>query len=304
MHTNLKFNGESQSYENKLLKKEFWSNFEIKLNIEKINFKKKLILSKKLIDEKTQKLQNFGYFHYKNPNFFSPINLMFQTLKRINDMNLPPVFGFVYDEFWYIQYQIENLLNVILGKNYKQLPDFWAWCITRGKSGWSPHRDKGSKSLFDNNKPKSVTVWIPLSKATPENSCMYILPADKDKYYNKPKPLDSSNDLPGKIADFKALPADPGDLLIWTQEVYHWGSSSDLNHTECPRVSIAFEFQRGDITPFRDFILEPNVLPTFEERLVLISMQILQYTHMYGFKSDLVFWAKNCIERYKNLNKL
>ena len=48
--------------------------------------------------------------------FFSPINLMFQTLKRINDMNLPPVFGFVYDEFWYIQYQIEDLLNVILGK--------------------------------------------------------------------------------------------------------------------------------------------------------------------------------------------
>ena len=39
------------------------------------------------------------------------------------------------------------------------------------------------------------------------------------------------------ISDFKA--ADPGDLLIWTQEVYHWGSSSDLNHTECPRVSIA-----------------------------------------------------------------
>ena len=46
--------------------------------------------------------------------------------------------------------------------------------------------------------------------------------------------------------------------------------------------------------------LEPNVLPTFEERLVLISMQILQYTHMYGFKSDLVFGPKTVSKDIKN----
>ena len=304
MYSNLKISNKPQSYYNKILEKDFWNKFEKKLNIENICFDKKLMFTKKVVNENTQKLQNYGYFHYKNPNFFSPINLMSQTLKRINDMNLPPVFGFVYDEFWSIQYQIEDLLNGILGKNYKQLPDFWAWFITKGKSGWAPHRDKGSKSLFSNNKPKSVTVWIPLSKATPENSCMYILPANKDKYYNKEKQVNSSNDFPGKIENFKALPADPGDLLIWTQEVYHWGSSSDLDHTECPRVSIAFEFQRGDIPPFRDFLLEPNVLPTFEERLVLISMQILQYINMYKFERDLGFWAYNYIERYKKLNKL
>ena len=73
------------------------------------------MFTKKVVNENTQKLQNYGYFHYKNPNFFSPINLMSQTLKRINDMNLP-VFGFVYDEFWSIQYQIEDLLNGILGE--------------------------------------------------------------------------------------------------------------------------------------------------------------------------------------------
>ena len=47
---------------------------------------------------------------------------------------------------------------------------------------------------------------------------MYILPADKDKYYNKPKPLDSSNDLPGKSLILKHS-ADPGDLLIWTRGI-------------------------------------------------------------------------------------
>ena len=28
-------------------------------------------------------------------------------------------------------------------------------------------------------------------------------------------------------------------------------------------------------------------------------MQILQYTHMYGFEKDLVYWAQSYIEKYK-----
>ena len=109
--------------------------------------------------------------------------------------------------------------------------------------------------------------------------------------------------LPGSLADIKALPADPGDLLIWTQEVFHWGSSSLDNHDEESRISIAYEFQRNDVKPFREFLLDPNTLPTFDERLVLISMQILQYTHMYGFKEDLVFWHRIASKDIKKLIK-
>ena len=156
-------------------------------------------------------------------------------------------------------------------------------------------------SLFENNEPKSVTVWIPLSVANPINSCMYVLPANKDKYYNKLKPSGGQISLPGSLADIKALPADPGDLLIWTQEVFHWGSSSLDNHDEESRISIAYEFQRNDVKPFREFLLDPNTLPTFDERLVLISMQILQYTHMYGFKVGIL--GTELHRRYK-INKI
>ena len=36
---------------------------------------------------------------------------------------------------------------------------------------------------------------------------MYVLPANKDKYYNKLKPSGEAN-IPGSLADIKALPAD------------------------------------------------------------------------------------------------
>jgi ectoine hydroxylase-related dioxygenase (phytanoyl-CoA dioxygenase family) len=188
------------------------------------------------------------------------------------------------------------LLEKFLDKNYKQLPDFWAWHVSSGQSGWAPHRDKVKGSLFENNIPKSLTVWIPLSKASPNNSCMYVLPANKDNFYNKPK---LNKNFPGVLSDIRALPAEAGDVLMWTQEVYHWGSSSGEDSLNEPRISIAFEFQRSDVAPFNTLLLEPNLLPTFNDRLALISMQILQYTHMYGFKKDLVYWAQSYIEKYK-----
>lgn len=280
-----------------LLNKEFWVKLNPHLNIENIVYDNQSIISYKNFVQDTNHLIKLGYLHKKNLNFKVPISLMKKSIVSIVNYKLPPVFAFVYDEFWYIQFQLRMLLENFLDKNYKQLPDFWAWHVSIGQSGWSPHRDKVEGSLFKNNEPKSLTVWIPLSKASPNNSCMYILPANKDNFYNKPK-LDSAN-FPGVVSDIKALPAEAGDVLMWTQEVYHWGSSSGEDSLNEPRISIAFEFQRSDVAPFNKILLEPNLLPTFNDRLALIAMQILQYTHMYGFKRDLVNWAQSYIEKCK-----
>ena len=130
----------------------------------------------------------------------------------------------MYDEFWYIQWQIKQVLDEILGKNYKQLPDFWAWNVDQGKSGWQPHRDKGRSSLFDNNEPKSVTILDTISVANPINSCMYVLPANKDKYYNNPPSGGQISPLPGSLSDASTSRLIQETFLIWTQEVFHWGA--------------------------------------------------------------------------------
>tara|TARA_B100000686_G_C16787786_1_gene976434 strand:+ start:1028 stop:1948 length:921 start_codon:yes stop_codon:yes gene_type:complete len=291
-------------FTDELLTVSYWENLVPQLNIEKLSYNQILDISKNSVLKLKKNLIKYGYFHKKDKSFDLPLSIMEGSIKVIDDIGLPPVFAFVFDEFWYIQFQIKNILDEMLGKDYKQLPDFWAWHINCGQSGWQPHRDKNEGSLFENNEPKSVTVWIPLSHASPTNSCMYVLPANKDKFYNTLASEKNPLELPGSLSDIKALPASSGDLLIWTQEIFHWGSSSTDKHDESARTSIAFEFQRNDVPPFRDFLLEPGVLPTFDERLALISMQILQYTHAYGFKENLVNWAHRYVEIYRKKNNL
>jgi ectoine hydroxylase-related dioxygenase (phytanoyl-CoA dioxygenase family) len=165
----------------------------------------------------------------------------------------------------------------ILGP-YGMLPDFWIWNVdpAKGESGWKPHRDRGRMALRPDGRPLTLTTWIPLSDATPLNSCMYVVPAHADPTYGTPRENEYRFELPA----IRALPAKPGEVLVWNQAVVHWGSRSSHLATES-RISMAFEFQANDSPPFNTPILPPDKWVPFDLRLRLIAKQVLQYRHMY-----------------------
>jgi hypothetical protein len=78
------------------------------------------------------------------------------------------------------------------------------------------------------------------------------------------------------IQGIRALPAGAGSNLGWRQNLLHWGGKSCERALE-PRISLGFEFQRGDTRPYNDPLLDPLAIPGFEQRLGLIGKQILQY---------------------------
>jgi hypothetical protein len=219
-----------------------------------------------------------GYIHTSGVAWGVDVGLLAQTVRALSAERLAPVFGFVFDEFWLPFFQLAPLYRSLLG-DYRVLPDFWIWNIDpkSAEAGWKPHRDKGYNALLPDRMPKSLTTWIQLSLETPLNSCMYLVPAMLDPTYGTPQ------DGPGKVdlQSIRALPAASGDLLMWNQAVVHWGSRSSARGTES-RVSMAFEFQRSDIAAFNTPLLDPTEVPSFEQRLKLISKQVLQYKHMYG----------------------
>jgi hypothetical protein len=161
---------------------------------------------------------------------------------------------------------------------YGFLPDFWLWNVdpAKGEAGWKPHRDRGHLALRDDGGPISLTTWIPLSDATPLNSCMYVVPAHADPTYGTPR----ENEIHFELPAIRALPAKPGEILVWNQAVLHWGSRTSHRATES-RISMAFEFQATDSKPFNTPILASDKPVPFDLRLRLISKQILQYRHMY-----------------------
>lgn len=219
-----------------------------------------------------------GYFQMPPAEWPLPLDMMAQTVAQLDRAGIPTPFAFVYDEFWAMAILIHDVVEAMLGPGFMRLPDFWAWHVdpARGDAGWTPHRDKGYYALRPDGSPLSMTIWLPLSEATPLNGCIYVVPADRDPTYGTPQDQDYRMALP----DIRALPAEPGAILGWNQALLHWGSHC-ADRDAPPRISLAFEFQAGEAEPFNQPLMRPRDLPVFGARLKLVAKQILQYRHMY-----------------------
>lgn len=235
-----------------------------------------------------------GYFQERDQALSGLAALLDNMVKRCVSMRIPTPFLFLFDEPWVCFYRLHPILQHLLGEDYRILPDFWVWHIdhTKDQAGWPPHRDKGGQSLRQDGMPLSLTVWIPLSEATPLNGCMYMLPACRDPVYNTPQEKQWMINLPA----IRALPAVPGDFLCWNQAVLHWGSQSSVFASQ-PRTSMALEFQRGDIPPYNAPLLTPLAIHDFNftSRLRLVAKQILQYTHMYKLDPEVQALAQKIL---------
>ncbi len=216
------------------------------------------------------------------------VKLMADTVRALSAANLSPLFAYVYDEFWYPFFKLHLLHAALLGGGYCLLPDFWILDVDpkKGGAGWRPHRDKGRRSLFDDGSPKSLTTWIPLSTATPLNGCLYVVPAQHDPTYATAE----ETELKFDYQSIRALPANPGDFVIWNQAIFHWGGKTSPQAAES-RVSMAFQFQRADVPPFNAPLIEPLAVLPFAARLQLIARQLYRYRHLYELDPKLAQMA-------------
>lgn len=219
-----------------------------------------------------------GYFQICNLNWGLDLPRMVETVRALSRAGAAPAFAFIYDEFWIPFRRLDPIIRSLLGP-YALVPDFWAWDVdaTRGESGWAPHRDRGAVSLFPDGSPKSLTVWLPLTPATPLSSCMYVVPRGADPGYGTAGESEHTFAHQG----IRALPALPGDVLIWNQALLHWGSQASGLAPES-RVSIAAQFQRLDQPPMREPLLDPSHVLSFEMRLQLIVTQVMGYRNLYA----------------------
>jgi SEC-C motif/Phytanoyl-CoA dioxygenase (PhyH) len=212
------------------------------------------------------------------------VKLMADTVRALSAASVSPLFACLYDEFWYPFLKLHLLHEALLGGGYSLLPDFWILNVDpkKGEAGWRPHRDKGRRALFDDGSPKSITTWIPLSVATPLNGCLYVVPAHLDPTYA----MADEAEIKFDYQSIRALPANPGDFVIWNQALFHWGGKTSSQAAES-RVSMAFQFQRTDVPPFNNPLIDPLRIPPFEARVKLVAQQLYRYRHMYELDPKL-----------------
>lgn len=251
------------------------------------------------IEELLGDLRVEGYVHVPDvlpPTVVEPLR---DCIHLLHGSGIPLPFAFVYDEFWLVWLRVSRLIAAALGGDYRALPDFWAWYVAPDDqgAGWGPRRDRVQPALEPDNAPHSLTVWLPFSDAVPLNGCMYVLPAHLDERFRTRVFDGEGNNLVPEPQAIRAVPAAAGSLLAWNQNLLHWGGRAS-RLAAAPRISAAFEFQRGDRPPFNQPLLDPYRVPTFTERLGLIGKQVLQYRHMYPLTPDVEAIAVDLRDRF------
>ena len=243
-------------------------------------------------------LERHGYFQI--PEIIAPavVARMYKCVEILRSSGWPPVFSFVYDEFWAIPRtpSLVNFLSRKLGTGYVQANGVWTYRVDPQvrASGWSPHVDS-------KNDEERITLWIPLTDATIGNGCMYVIPQDRVPPALPACYLDwtavSRDDLGILLRNVTPLPASAGSVLGWNNSLIHWGGRA-LESATFPRISIGVEFMskrakpRSWETPVFDL-----QLPDFATRLRAIGQSILYYEEFEtamrkycGLATNLVEW--------------
>lgn len=236
-------------------------------------------------------LKEEGYLHLPSVLPAALAEQLAQVVETVTEATGYPLLALVYDPFWSVLMRLEPLLSAILGEDYRVLPDCWAWRLkaTPEDKGWKPHRDRQSGTLNEDGLPNAISLWLPLTDATPQNGCMYVLPATHDKRYGIYGEPGETGAL--QLQDIRAVPATAGSVLLWSSQLLHWGGRSS-HRAQQPRISYAFELQSASLKPQAPFLLDPAKLPGFRMRLALIGRQLLQYQHMHPLSDSLKAWSQ------------
>lgn len=205
---------------------------------------------------------------------------------------LSPALIYLYDEAWGVFRRLRPLLTHFLGERVALLPHFWAWHVDPRADGrgWPPHRDYQGQSAIGDDMLISLSLWVPLSNATPVNGCMHVLPRNFEKSY--PAPVSEPSDV--RLQDVRALPAKPGVVMGWRQDLYHWGGRASPHASE-PRISLSLEFQNAAFDPLANEVLALDNPPAFLQRLALIARQFDKYRHMQSMDAKTLNWAQEVI---------
>lgn len=226
-------------------------------------------------------LRTRGYFQLDDLLRPEMVATLRQAVETLAEQQWPLGFTYVYDEFWQLARipAMQALLRAHLGEDCVQWPGIWTHRIQpeRGSHGWAPHVD----SKAQGTQTEALGVWFPLSDATLDNGCMYVVARD----FAPPGIAENlasletvkREDLRRLLQSARALPARAGAVLGWDQNVLHWGSR--CQGTGDPRISTAMEFAsaRQAALQKRPGIALRGPLPAFEQRLHLIAESLLSY---------------------------
>ncbi len=243
------------------------------------------------VESLIEQLRDDGYFQARRRLPAAEIVLMRRCIESVKAEGLPVMLALVYDVFYRAFGWFDPVLGSILGPAYRIVPNFWVYYVETSdhSKGFEPHRDaEYAGTIRPDGLPTVLTAWVPITDATPLNSCMYVVPASRDPQYAQSLRDLRTGATQFALEDIRAIPAEAGTLSCWDQHIFHWGSRGSRRALE-PRISYALYCQRGDIPPVDGVAIDFRRGIDFTTRLGLICRSLYRY-------STLRFEAKTGLE--------
>lgn len=211
-------------------------------------------------------------------------------IDHLDEVGLHPQFVLLFDEVWQAVHQLTVALEPIFG--LQNVMDFFVFNIKPGKSGWGLHRDRSGSAKFQpDGMPSYTTVWLAITDASQQNSCIHFLPASADPGYSAVykdevgRIIDDHDIVVGNRQHVRALPAKSGTALVWSHRLLHWGSRSLPNSTVSRKT---LSFAMADPCFEKPLIeLSAGELPSFEARLALVAYTLICYHHSQPVQGSL-----------------
>lgn len=265
----------------------YWEKLLPEFSIKDNPFPKKASpypIDKQQLDICVQQIREDGYFVTPPIIPQEKLDQLKQCISAVTTKGHRPSYALMYDIFYEVVGSLENVLQPILGENYQMVPDeFGAFYIQNEKTakGSPPHRDSihtHGKLQYRDQLPTLINVWIPLTDATTQNSCIHVIPTSADPYLKDGAPLNmnksyTKEELFHLLHHTRALPAPAGSVLGWDTNLLHWGGQSSIQAEE-PRMSVAFYFQSALVPPYHKFTMDMPADIPFDYRLYLIEKLI------------------------------
>jgi hypothetical protein len=214
------------------------------------------------------------------------IEALHQGVLRLVALGHSPSSVVAYDEAWALAAALTPLVQGFtggLGQGEQLLPlgDWFSFLKDDARQGGfrGPHRDKpmsGPESFSPQGDADFVTVWVALSDATPDMSCLYFYPRDApDADYLGP------GDGIAALApcDYEAVIAQPveaGGVIVFSHRVVHWGSRPTPGQR--PRVAMSFALSRARFERGAFFSAAMLPFPPLALRVALRAAQAIAYS--------------------------
>lgn len=229
-----------------------------------------------LLSDYRDRMVEEAYFQSEPALSAEMLASMREAIESVRAAGLPAVFAFVYDIFYQGLTHFDAEFAAVLGQNYRLVPNLAVYYIEasdQGK-GFAPHRDaEYCDTINEEGLPTVMTVWITVTEASPLNSCLYILPKNRDPQYRESiQDLSVSADA-FAWEDVRALPTAAGVMSCWSQYLFHWGSRGSRRAKE-PRISYAVYLQSAQVDPVEEQTVAVPAALGFAERLSMICRSL------------------------------